>query len=223
MPLGACSRSPPKRRSQLLLPRLVSSRDPAEGQHRYLRQDGRSGAVQDTPPLDSKKPPRYSGGVRVGPPAGWLFISGMGGSFHRNTQSVVRPIRQTPSVLTPFYRQPSRYVADERRRKMPSASVLNTDALALIRARSGSPPSILAQYSRRCYPVFFFANTLGLRILSPRYPSTQPSRQAALFETVVKMTLQLAYPHEVSHRVIPPVLCGSAGKVTLRVGDRTFD
>ena len=86
MPLGVCSRSPPKRRSQLLLPRLVSSRDPAEDQHRYLRQDGRSGAVQDTPPLDSKKPPRYSGGVRVGPPAGWLFISGMGGFFHRNTQ-----------------------------------------------------------------------------------------------------------------------------------------
>ena len=73
MPLGACSRSPPTCRSQLLLPRLVSSRDPAEDQHRYVRQDGRSGAVQDTPPLDSKKPPRYSGGVRVGPPAGWLF------------------------------------------------------------------------------------------------------------------------------------------------------
>ena len=46
MPLGACSRSPPKRRSQLLLPRLVSSRDPAEDQHRYVRQDGRSGAVR---------------------------------------------------------------------------------------------------------------------------------------------------------------------------------
>ena len=46
MPLGVCSRSPPKRRSQLLLPRLVSSRDPAEDQHRYLRQDGRSEAGQ---------------------------------------------------------------------------------------------------------------------------------------------------------------------------------
>ena len=74
MPLGACSRSPPTCRCQLLLPRLVSSRDPAEDQHWYLRQDGRSGAVQDTLQLDSKKPPRYSRGVRVGPPAGWLFI-----------------------------------------------------------------------------------------------------------------------------------------------------
>ena len=91
MPLGVCSRSPPKRRSRLLLPRLVSSRDPAEDQHRYVRQDGRSGAAQDTPQLDSKKPPRYSGGVRVGPPAGWLFISGMGGSFHRNTQRSPHP------------------------------------------------------------------------------------------------------------------------------------
>ena len=33
-----------------------------------------------------RKPPRYSGGVRVGPPTEWLFISGMGGSFHWNTQ-----------------------------------------------------------------------------------------------------------------------------------------
>ena len=94
MPLGACSRSPPKRRSQLLLPRLVSSRDPAEDQHWYLRQDGRSGAVQDTLQLDSKKPPRYSGGVRVGPPAGWLFISGMGGFFHRNTHKETRSARK---------------------------------------------------------------------------------------------------------------------------------
>ena len=47
-------------------------------------------AVRADRQIDSKKPPRYTRCHRVGPLPRWLFISGMGGFFHRNTH-LVRP------------------------------------------------------------------------------------------------------------------------------------
>ena len=99
---------------------------------------------------DSKKPPRYTGRHRNGRPARWLFVSGMGGFFHRNTHPMPlltaraadsmngRPLGQRPAgrVLAPALRCQQRRLSP---RGGAISSILGAVAGPAVTSSSGHP------------------------------------------------------------------------------------